>query len=154
MEKQIRWNVSKADHRIIECIVDRALAVFPAFERQATTMDITAVHLNGCPLRLAALLEADDFDFSHDILGIRQHLDRATGLLTDGFSPRFARPHRAESHDNIQIMSLALAAAVIAAKQLRLPRKQFIRLATIGWDGFTTPATPGRGETAERTNPK
>lgn len=54
-------------------------------------MDITAVHLNGCPLRLADLLKADDFNFAHDITGIARCLDRETGKLKDFFVPRFAK---------------------------------------------------------------
>lgn len=51
-------------------------------------MDITAVHANGCPLNLQKLLDAPDYDFSHDIVGIHGHLDRKTGKLMDCFDPR------------------------------------------------------------------
>ena len=37
------------------------------------------------------LLEADDFNFAHDVFGIIRHMDRTTGKLTDFFSPRFTR---------------------------------------------------------------
>lgn len=53
-------------------------------------MDLTAVHANGNPMRLADLLAADDFNFAHDIVGISRFLDRNTGRLTDCFSPRFS----------------------------------------------------------------
>ena len=53
-------------------------------------MDIDACHANGCPLKLQELLQADDFNFSHDVLGIRQHLNRKTGKLMDCFVPRYA----------------------------------------------------------------
>ena len=52
-------------------------------------MDFTAVHVNGCPLRLDALLEADDFNFMHDAFGICRHLNRETGVLENHFSPRY-----------------------------------------------------------------
>ncbi len=51
-------------------------------------MDITATHANGCPLDLDKLLAAPDFDFAHDVFGIRRHLDRTTGELRDFFLPR------------------------------------------------------------------
>ena len=35
------------------------------------------------------LLEADQFDFIHDVAGIHRHMDRSTGKLGDCFSPRF-----------------------------------------------------------------
>lgn len=53
-------------------------------------MDITACHMNGAPLRLNELLAADDLNFSHDVFGIRRHLNRETGKLEDCFSPRYA----------------------------------------------------------------
>lgn len=53
-------------------------------------MDITATHLNGCPLRLSELLYADDFNFLHDITGIFNHLDRSNGQLSNCFLPRFS----------------------------------------------------------------
>lgn len=52
-------------------------------------MDITATHCNGNPLRLDDLLNADAFQFAHDIGGIRRHLNRETGKLEDCFVPRF-----------------------------------------------------------------
>lgn len=55
-------------------------------------MDLVACHRNGSPLRLSDLLAADDFNFTHDIVGIARHMDRATGKLAGLFRPRFARP--------------------------------------------------------------
>jgi hypothetical protein len=57
----------------------------------ALTMDITAVHANGNPLRLADLLAADDFNFTHDVYSIVRHIDRKSGQLGDCFVPRFSR---------------------------------------------------------------
>ena len=53
-------------------------------------MDIEAVHCNGNPLRLDALLSADEFNFSHDIVGIRNNLNRETGKLENCFVPRYS----------------------------------------------------------------
>lgn len=52
-------------------------------------MDLSAV-MNSCPVDLAKLLAADDANFAHDVFGIRRHIDRETGELTDCFVPRFA----------------------------------------------------------------
>lgn len=57
-------------------------------------MDITATHRNGNPLRLRDLLEADDFNFAHDVFGIERKLDRSTGKLVGGFLPRFSQRQR------------------------------------------------------------
>ncbi len=103
---QINWDVSKADSRLIDKIIDRAIgvAIEAGIESSATskfrlvlTMDLTATHANGCPLRLADLLNARDFDFSHDIFGIRQYVDRETGQLAGFFVPRFAKPELASA---------------------------------------------------------
>ncbi|MFH7812164.1 MULTISPECIES: hypothetical protein [Acetobacter] len=55
------------------------------------TMDLDAVHSNGCPMDFARLDNADDFNLLHDVAGIARHLDRRTGQLTDMFRPRFAK---------------------------------------------------------------
>jgi len=51
-------------------------------------MDIAATHRNGCELDLDKLLNFPEFDFYHDIQGIREHIDRKTGKLRDFFLPR------------------------------------------------------------------
>lgn len=42
-------------------------------------------------LRVNELLEADDFNFSHDICGIQNNIDRTTKTFINCFVPRFAR---------------------------------------------------------------
>ena len=90
----VEWDVSKADARLIVKMAERAEPLFTRqeveFDRTQFCMDVTAVHRNGCPLRLAELLAADEFEFLHDIAGIRRFVDRSTGELTRGFHPRFA----------------------------------------------------------------
>ncbi|KKK55056.1 hypothetical protein LCGC14_3078450, partial [marine sediment metagenome] len=41
-------------------------------------------------LDLARFLEGPDFDFAHDVWGIRNHLNRETGQLENCFLPRYA----------------------------------------------------------------
>lgn len=53
-------------------------------------MDLTATHFHN-PIDFERLSKADDFNFSHDVFGIRSYLDRRTGKLTDFFLPRFTR---------------------------------------------------------------
>jgi hypothetical protein len=55
-------------------------------------MDIEADHCNGNPIDLDQLLNSSDADFSHDVLGIRRFIDRATGKLGGCFSPRCSTP--------------------------------------------------------------
>lgn len=57
-------------------------------------MDLAATHANGCKLDLDKLLAFDNFNFAHDVFGIREHLDRKTGKLKDFFLPRCAQPRQ------------------------------------------------------------
>ena len=53
-------------------------------------MDVQIVHEHLCPLNLQGLLDATNGNFTHDIFGIRRHLNRATGMLEDCFLPRYS----------------------------------------------------------------
>lgn len=92
--KPISFKCSIKDSNLIDAIVERVIDTDRAwdtkYERLDCSMDITAVHCNGCPLDLKKLIEADDFNFAHDVFGIRNHLNRETGQLEDCFLPRCA----------------------------------------------------------------
>jgi hypothetical protein len=88
--KQASFKISKGDSRLIDRIGQRALDLLGA-DFLSTVMDITATHANGCRLKLLKLLESSDFDFSHDVNGIYNNLDRVTGELQNCFFPRAAR---------------------------------------------------------------
>lgn len=92
--KIINWKINDADSELIDKIATRAQIVAEKAgwisDIMDRVMDVTACHLNGCPLRLADLLAADEFNFSHDVFGIARHIDRRTGELKDCFLPRFA----------------------------------------------------------------
>ena len=94
--KNVRFDVNREDAVIIEMIVDRAVEAAKGagwkYDALDARMDITACHRNGTPLKLAELLAADDFNFSHDVFGIRRNLGRTTGNLLNNFYPRFAQP--------------------------------------------------------------
>ena len=94
----LNWKVSAADQANITAIAQRANQMSIAlgmtgrwaYKPQDAMMDVTAVHANYMPLALSDLLAADDFDFSHDVFGIRRHIDRDTGRLGNCFVPRYA----------------------------------------------------------------
>ena len=88
----IDFHVSRLEFGIIHRIVKRALKLdeHGQLDTMSTEMDIIACHRNGCPLDLLRLADAPDFDFVHDIWGIRRHINRKTGKLGDCFVPRFA----------------------------------------------------------------
>ncbi len=83
-----------ADMEIINKIAHRATHLYAkhdvACDKLTVVMDLTAAHFNGNKLRLPELLEADDFNFMHDIGGINRHLNRETYELENCFSPRFS----------------------------------------------------------------
>lgn len=86
---EVSFRISKRDRALVDQIVNRACARFPKLNRLDLEMDLIAVHANGTPMRFDALLAADDFNFWHDIGGIRSHLDRNTAQLLHNFLPRF-----------------------------------------------------------------
>lgn len=90
----IKWDATKAEIITIGKIAHRAVKMADdagiGYEYQDAMMDIEATHCNGCKLKLDVLLEADDFNFAHDVFGIRSHIDRETGELTGHFLPRTA----------------------------------------------------------------
>ena len=91
---EINFDISRKDADTIARIIQRAWPDMQKCykDRISLGMDITAAHLNGNPLRLKELLAANDFDFFHDLYGIREHLDRDTGELKDCFVPRYSKP--------------------------------------------------------------
>jgi hypothetical protein len=92
------FNMTKklaADNAIIRRIAERAVAMYERYgikiRLEFITMELRFVHEEIVPLRLSALLMADDADFAHDIGGIHQHLVIGReSRLTDYFVPRFA----------------------------------------------------------------
>lgn len=94
----VNFTVTRADRATIEKIASRAVELARQagihYHKLDAMMDITACHSNGNPLRLADLLQADDFNFGHDILGIRKNIDRNTGELHNSFCPRFTARSR------------------------------------------------------------
>lgn len=90
----INWTKNKNEMTLEAAIVKRAMdmanKVGIKVENMTLLMDIDACHCNGNPLRLAELLEADDFNFAHDIFGIMGNINRATGKLENCFVPRYS----------------------------------------------------------------
>jgi hypothetical protein len=84
-------NFTRDEYNIVLAITDRAVRSNIYDNALAADMDLSAVHVH-CPLRLVDLLTADDFNFAHDLSGIRQHINRTTGKLENHFLPRFAVP--------------------------------------------------------------
>lgn len=59
------------------------------FDKMSLIMDIQAAH-EQFNLKLDKLLEADDYNFSHDIVGIQQNINRKTKEIENCFLPRYA----------------------------------------------------------------
>lgn len=59
-------------------------------DRMSLMMDVEAVHAE-IGLKLDELLNADDTNFTHDIVGIQNNLDRESKKLQNFFLPRYAK---------------------------------------------------------------
>jgi hypothetical protein len=92
---KINFATTPEDSILIAKISERAVALYSKHDVELNhanvVMDITATHMNGCPLNLEQLLIASDFDFMHDITRISNHLNRTTGKLEDSFLPKHAK---------------------------------------------------------------
>lgn len=91
-DQSINWEVSEKDGKLIDRILDRAISNghLQRSSRLSSEMDIIACHMNGTPLLLEAWLEGPTQDFTHDLYGIKLHMDRKTGKLAPNFEPRFS----------------------------------------------------------------
>lgn len=75
----------------IRRIIDRAYqGAVTGPSKLDLTISLEASHQRR-PLDLDRLLEGRITDVVHDVYGVHRHLDRATGELTDFFSPRFTK---------------------------------------------------------------
>jgi len=84
------FDASRVEMELILKIAERAERELEVnWQRSTAIMDLCAAN-NSCPLDLVAMLAGDRADFSHDIHGIRRHINRQTGVLEDCFLPRFA----------------------------------------------------------------
>lgn len=87
----IEWEkTSLKDVRLIALIVGRIMKLELTFGRQhvEVMMDMEATHISN-PLRLQELLDSSEGDFTHDVVGIFNNIDRETGELKNCFVPRF-----------------------------------------------------------------
>jgi hypothetical protein len=91
---QVNFKASKEEYELIAKIARRANMIYllngVLVDTVHIMMNLTAAHLNGCPLKLKDMLAADDLNLMHDIGGIDQHINRDTGKLENQFVPRFA----------------------------------------------------------------
>lgn len=87
----INWNkLSEEDSQIIHKIAKRTVKQFiKEIDLLTVDMSVGACHISN-PLKLQELLEADDFNFVHDVTGIIRHINRQTGKLENCFLPRFS----------------------------------------------------------------
>ena len=93
MARTINWKSTRADVDAISKVLYRADALAKLHGAElpdGLMMDLTAAHLNGCPMDWAKLLAADDCNFAHDVWGIHRHINRKDGTLGDCFLPRCA----------------------------------------------------------------
>jgi hypothetical protein len=96
-QQEVRFTATHEELKTIKEIARRAEEMSRGeneiYSLKDWQMTIEACHCNGTPLRLNALLEADDETFGHDVFGIERYLDKDTGKLDPAkFCPRLAMP--------------------------------------------------------------
>ena len=76
---------------LIMAIVDRGWETMEGHykDKLCMMMDVDTADRD-CPLKLQELLDADDSNFYHDIIGIHNNLNRQTKKLENCFLPRYA----------------------------------------------------------------
>jgi hypothetical protein len=80
------------NHKQLLRIARRSIRLRIYVDVPDAVMDLDACHSNGCPLDFDKLESFDNFNFAHDVSGIRTHIDRETGQLAAHFLPRCAKP--------------------------------------------------------------
>jgi hypothetical protein len=89
---EIKFTATKEELEFIHKILDRSFKLYSSrFYRLSLKMDLEATHCNGNPLDFEKLLNFDQSDFFHDVIGITNNLDRSTGKLTNNFIPRCSK---------------------------------------------------------------
>jgi hypothetical protein len=82
MEKKINTD-------LVIKVANRANEIF-GVDRLTIIMDITYCIEGGCDLDLKGLVESDEMNFRHDIVGIHNNLDRNTKKMNNCFLPRYS----------------------------------------------------------------
>ena len=86
----MKRNLSKEEYALCNQIAERSVKEC-RLDKCTAFMDITICHSDAIEIKLEELLNAPLEDFSHDVLGINQHLDHDIHKLTDCFLPRYAK---------------------------------------------------------------
>ena len=89
--------LNKKDNALVGKIIARADKEEVVSDMTTLTMDLIAVHQNDCLLDFEKLLQADGFNFLHDIYGIGRHIDRQSGMLDNHFLPRCVKQRKSHA---------------------------------------------------------
>ena len=84
---KVRFDATEEEARLVGEIASRANKM-QKLDCLSLQMDLIATHANGNPMDFQKLLDADDFNFAHDVWGIMGHINRKTGKLMGFFIPR------------------------------------------------------------------
>lgn len=82
--------MKKINTDLVIAVANRANDIF-GVDRLTIIMDITYCINGGCDLDLKGLVNADEMNFCHDIVGIHNNLNRNTKKLENCFVPRFTK---------------------------------------------------------------
>ena len=93
---KISFETTKDEDGLIEKITERAAKIYQDrgqghLDQFSLMMDLEATNANGCKIDFQKLIEADDFNFVHDVFGIIRNINRTNGKLENCFLPRSAK---------------------------------------------------------------
>lgn len=81
--------MNEIENTFIDQIIDRATDIFgKKINRLSLHMDLIACHKQNYPLDFEKLANTSSFNFSHDIAGIINNMNRTTGKIENCFVPR------------------------------------------------------------------
>ena len=84
----VKFDSTNEEMVLIGRIATRAVRKKYYKENIDCLMDLDAVNSNDVKLDFDKLLKFDEYNFAHDICGIRNCIDRKTGKLTKCFLPK------------------------------------------------------------------
>ena len=82
--------IGKEEWDVVCKVMDKASALFPNYKRITMGLDLLNAH-DDVGIDFSRLLAFDNMDFIHDIMGIRNNMNRETGKLENCFLPRCAK---------------------------------------------------------------
>lgn len=90
-KSHVKFHTTENEKVLVKMITARAKGMLKRYDETDMRMDLIAVHSNDVKLDFKKLLYFDDFNFLHDVAGIRNNINRHNGKLMNHFLPRCSK---------------------------------------------------------------